>query len=75
MVILIPIQSTIKMNDHSLLHVFYPLQRQSLAAILLEASKHLFLVLFEGTEQWACKGTLVASPFRCTGDLNVDFQR
>lgn len=50
MVILIPIQSTIKMNDHSLLHVFYPLQHQSLAAILLEASKHLFLALFEGTE-------------------------
>lgn len=44
MVILIPIQLTIKMNDPSLLHVFYPLQHQSLAVILLEAGKHLFTV-------------------------------
>lgn len=50
MVILIPIQLTIKMNDPSLLHVFYPLQHQSLAVILLEAGKHLFTVPSEGTE-------------------------
>lgn len=71
MVILDSNQLTIKINDRSLLHVFYPLEQESLAVILLEANICSQSCLKLQNSVWIRKHvSFMAASFRC-----IDFQR